>query len=106
MQENSAEQSRVYRHTRTMLKIRSTPKDGEQKSQMREWSTETDNAEFHMPTIPYGNRNLMVKNPQGHSLPSGITLPFPSLDLQESEIFQKTGRKARLQNHCAQMLLH
>ena len=36
MQENSAEQPRVYRHTRTMLKIRSTPTEGEQIAQMRE----------------------------------------------------------------------
>ena len=32
MQENGAEQPRVYRHTRSMLKIRSTPTDGEQKA--------------------------------------------------------------------------
>ena len=64
MQENGAEQPKVYRHTRTMLKIRSTPTDGEQKAQMKEWSTETDNAEFHIPAIPYGNRNVMVKNSQ------------------------------------------
>ena len=44
MQENGAEQPKVYRHTRTMLKIRSTPTDGEQKAQMRERSTETDNS--------------------------------------------------------------
>ena len=44
MQENGAEQPKVYRHTRAMLKIRSTPTDGEQKAQMREWSTETDNS--------------------------------------------------------------
>ena len=37
MQENCAEQPRVYRCTRSMLKIRSTPTDGEQKAQMREW---------------------------------------------------------------------
>ena len=30
MQENGAEQPKVYRHTRTMLKIRSTPTDGKQ----------------------------------------------------------------------------
>ena len=36
MQENGAEQPKVKRHTRSMLKIRSTPMDGEQKSQMRE----------------------------------------------------------------------
>ena len=50
-----------------MLKIRSTPTDGEQKAQMREWSTETDNTGFHIPAIPNGNRNLMVKNSQEHS---------------------------------------
>ena len=35
MQENGAEQPKVYRHTRTSLKIRSTPTDGEQKAQMK-----------------------------------------------------------------------
>ena len=78
MQENGAEQLKVYRHTRTMLKIRSTPTDGEQKAQMREWSTETDNAEFHIPAIPYGNRNVMVEKSQVHSSPSGLTPPFPT----------------------------
>ena len=85
MQENGAEQPRVYRHTRTMLKIRSTPMDGEQKAQMRELSTETDNAESHFPTIPYGNRNIMVKNSQEHSSPSNLAPPLPTLDLPESE---------------------
>ena len=36
MQENGAELPKVYRCTRTMLKIRYTPTDGEQKAQMRE----------------------------------------------------------------------
>ena len=36
IQETGAGQPKVYRHTRTMLKIRSTPTDGEQKAQMRE----------------------------------------------------------------------
>ena len=90
-----------------MLKIRSTPTDGEQKAQMREWSTETDNTKFHNPAIPYGNRNVMVKNSQGRSLPSHLTPLLPSLDLPESENFSETGRKARLQNHnCVQVVLH
>ena len=72
-----------------MLKIRSTPTDGEQKAQMREWSTETDNIEFHIPAIPYGNRNLTVKNSQEHSSPSNIALPLPILDLPESEFFSE-----------------
>ena len=35
MQENDAKQPRVYRHTRTMLKKRSTPLDGKQTDQIR-----------------------------------------------------------------------
>ena len=87
MQENGAEQPKVYRHTRTMLKIRSTPTDGEQKAQMREWSTETDNTEFH---IPYGNRNLMVENFQEHSSSNSVQPPMLTLDLPESENFSET----------------
>ena len=96
MQENSAEQPKVYRCTRSMGKIRSTPTDGEQKSQMREWSTETDNTEFYIPAIPHAHRNIMVKNSQGHSLPSGLTLPLPSLDLQESENFSENREESQI----------
>ena len=91
LQENGAEQPKVYRSTRTMLKIRSTPTDGEQKAQMREWSTETDNAEFHIPAVPYENRNVLVKNSQEHSSPSGLTPPLPTLDLQNLKFFRKQG---------------
>ena len=89
MQENGAEQPKVYRCTRTMLKIRSTPTDCKQKAQMREWSTETNNAEFHIQAIPYGNRNLMVKNSQEHSSSSDLAPPLPSLALPESENFEE-----------------
>ena len=106
MQENGAEQPKVYRHTRSMLKIRSAPTDGEQKAQMTEWSTEIDNAKYHIPAIPYRNRDCMIENSQGYSSPSGLALPLPSLDLREIKNFQKTGRKARLQNHCAQKTYH
>ena len=96
MQENGAEQPRVYRHTRLMLKIRSTPTDGEQKAQMSESSTETDNAEFHIPAIPYGNRNATVKNSQGHSLPSSLLLPLPTLGLPDSEIFSENRKESQI----------
>ena len=89
MQENGAEQPKVYRCTRTMLKIRSTPTDGKQKAQMRGWSTETDNAEFHLPAISYRNRNITVENSQEHSSPSGLALLLPALDLPESENFSE-----------------
>ena len=96
MQENGAEQPRMHRCTRTMLKLRSTPTNGEQKAQMREWSTETDNAEIHIPAIPYGNKNVMVENSQGHSLPSSLAPPLPSLDLPESEIFSENREESKI----------
>ena len=96
MQENGAEQPKVSRHTRSMLKIRSTPTDGKQKAQMREWSTETDNAKFHIPAIPYWNRNVAVENSQGYSLPSGLVPPLPSLDLLESEIFSENREESQI----------
>ena len=89
MQENGAEQPKVYRHTRTMLRIRPTPTDGEQKAQMREWSTEIGATEFHIPAIPNGNRNCKLENSQGHSSPSSLTPPLPTLDLPESENFSE-----------------
>ena len=96
MQENGAEQPKVYMHTRTMLKIRSTYTESEQKAQMREWSTETDNAKFHITAIPNGNRNVMVKNFQEHSLPSGLTPPLPTLDLPESKNFSENREESQI----------
>ena len=78
MQKNGAEQLKEYRCIRSTLKIRSTPTDGEQKAQMREWSTETDNAESHI-------RHCMIENSQEHSSPSGLVPSLPSLDLPESD---------------------
>ena len=79
-----------------MLKIRSTLTDGEQKAQMREWSTETDDAEFHIPAIPYGNRNIVVENSQGHFLPSGLVPPVPSLDLPECKKISENREKSQI----------
>ena len=106
MQENSAEKPKVYRHTRTMLKIRSTSTDGEQKAQMREWSTETDNAEIHILAIPNGNRNLMVENSQERSSSNSVQPPLLTLDLLESEIFSENREENSLQDHCVQVVLH
>ena len=85
MQENGAEQPKVYRHTRTMLKIRSTLTDGKQKAQMREWSTETKNVKSHIPAIPYGNIDCVIENSQRHSSSSNVQSPLPTLDLPESD---------------------
>ena len=96
MQENGTEQPKVYRHTRSMLKIRSTPTDGELKAQTREWSTETEVVMFQTPAVSFGRRNCMVENSQGHSLPSGLTLPLPSLDLRESKNFSENREESQI----------
>ena len=63
---------------------------------MRGWSTETDNAEFHLPAISYGNRNITVENSQEHSSPSGLTLLLPALDFPESEIFSENREESQI----------
>ena len=72
MCENGAQQPMVYRHTRTFLKIRSTPTDGKQKAQMKVWMPETVNMEFQAPNVLNGNRNLMVENSHDQSSPGSI----------------------------------
>ena len=52
MQENSTEQLKVYRRTRSMLKIRSTPTEAEQTGYMNDESTESEKAKFYTPAIP------------------------------------------------------
>ena len=96
MQDNVAEQPKVYWHTRSMLKIRSTSTEGEQKAQTREWSTETEAMMFQTPEVPYGRRNCTVENSQGHSLPSGLMPPLPSLDLPQSENFSENREESQI----------
>ena len=85
IQENGTNQPRVYRHTRTMLKIRSTPTDGKQTAQMKEWTTESRNIESNIPAIPYGTRGCVIKNSQRYTSSNTVQLPLPSLDLPDSE---------------------
>ena len=74
MHKNSEQQPEVYRHTRTSLKIRSTPTDGQQKTQIKEWMPEKENA---------------VENSQDRSSSSSLTPPLPTLDLPNSENFSE-----------------
>ena len=57
MQENGTEQPKVYRRTRSMLKIRCTLTEVEQTRYRNSQSTETEKAEFHTPAIPNMARN-------------------------------------------------
>ena len=62
MQENGTEQPKVYRHTRTMLKIRSTPTEAEQTGYMNDQLTESEKAESYIPAIPNTVRDCVKKN--------------------------------------------
>ena len=83
-----------------MLKIRSTPSDGEQKAQMRVWSTETEAVMFQTPAVPYRNRNVTFENSQGHSSQSSLTPPLSSLDLPESDFSENREESQILEPLC------
>ena len=89
MQENGAQQPKIYRRTRSFLKIRSTPTDGKQKAQMKELMPEKENAEFQTPAIPYRPGNSMVENSQDQSSSSGLVSPLPTLDLPNTQSFSE-----------------
>ena len=60
MQENGTDQPKVYRRTRTMLKIRCT--DVRQTMHSNSQLTESEKAEFHTPAIPNVTRNCVDHN--------------------------------------------
>ena len=60
MQENGTDQPKVYRRTRTMLKIRCT--NIRETRQSYSQSTESEKAEFHTPPIPNETRNYVKHN--------------------------------------------
>ena len=62
MQENGTDQPKVYRRTRTMLKIRYTPTDVRQTRHRNSQLTESEKAEFHTPAIPNMTRNCVKHN--------------------------------------------
>ena len=94
MQENSTEEPRVYRHTRTMLKIRSTPTEGKQTAQMKEWTTESGSIKSNTPAIPYGIRDCAIKNSQRYTSSDTVQLPLLSLDLPDSENLSENREKS------------
>ena len=85
MQENGTEQPKVYRCTRTMLKIRSTPTEGKQTAQMKEWTAESTSVKSNTPAIPYGIRDCLIRNSQEHTSSDTVQPPLPILDLPVSD---------------------
>ena len=80
MQENGTEQPKVYRRTRTMLKIRSTPTEAKQTGYMNSQPTEPEKAESHTPAIPNMVRDCIKENSLENISPDPVQLTLPRLD--------------------------
>ena len=96
MQENGAEQPKVYRCTKTMLKIRSTPTEGKQTAQVKEWTTETRSIKSNVPAISYGTRDCTTENSQRYTSSNTVQPPLPRLDLPESENLSENREESQI----------
>ena len=85
MQENGTDQPKVYRRTRTMLKIRCTPTEVEQTGYRSSQLTELEKAEFHTPAIPNMTRNCVEHN-SAENISQDLVQPTTS-DTQASASF-------------------
>ena len=90
MQENGTEQPKVYRHTRTMLKIRSTPTEAKQTGYMNNQLTESKKAESYIPAIPNTVRDCVKENSLENVLPDPVQLTLPRLDLPQAPFDSKS----------------
>ena len=77
MQENGIEQPKVCRHTRTMLKIRSTPTDVEQIGHMQDYLTEIRKLESRIQAIPNMVRDSVHKNSLENVSPDPVQSTLP-----------------------------
>ena len=64
-----------------MLKIRSTPTEGEQTGQVREWMTESRKPESNIPAIPNTVRDSVHENSQENAPSDPVQSTLPRLDL-------------------------
>ena len=85
MQENRTDQPKVYRRTRTMLKIRCTPTEVEQTRYRNSQLTESEKAKFHTPAIPNTTRNY-VKNNSAENISQDL-VQLTTSDTQASASF-------------------
>ena len=83
MQENGTDQPKVYRRTRTMLKIRCTNVRETRHSYSQ--STESEKAEFHTPAIPNATRNCVEHN-SAENISQDLVHPTKS-DIEASASF-------------------
>ena len=80
MQENGTEQPKMYRMTRSMLKIRSTLTEVEQTGYRNSQLTESEKAEFHTPAIPNMVRDCVQENSLENISPNPVQMTLPTPD--------------------------
>ena len=80
MQENGTEHPKVYRHTRTMLKIRSTPTDVKWTGHMKDYPTEIRKSESRAPAIPNMVKDSVHENSLENISPDPVQLTLPRLE--------------------------
>ena len=80
MQKNGTEQPKVYRRTRSMLKIRCTLTEVEQTRYRNSQLTESEKAEFHTPAIPNTARNCVEENSLENVSQDLVQLTVPTSD--------------------------
>ena len=75
--------AKVYKHTRTMLKIRSTPTEAKQIGYMNDQLTESEKAESYIPAIPSMVRDCVEENSLENVSPDPVQSTLPRLDLPQ-----------------------
>ena len=99
MQQNGTEQPKVYRCTRTMLKIRSTPTDVEWTGHMQDYPTEIRKPESRIPAIPNMVRDSVHENSLENVSLDPVQLTLPRLDLPQAA-FESEDREEIAESLC------
>ena len=87
MQEIGTEQPKVYRRTRSMLKIRCTLTEVKQTGYRNSQLTESEKAEFHTPAIPNTVRNCVEENSLENISADPVQMTLPTPDTQACASF-------------------
>ena len=90
MQENGTEQPKVYRCTRTMLKIRSTPTAVELTKHMQDYLTEIRKSESRTPAFPNMTKDSVHENSLENISPDPVQSTLPRLDFPRAPFHSKS----------------
>ena len=107
MQENGTEQPKVYRCTRTMLRIRSTPTAVKRTGHMKDYPTEIRKSESLAPACPNSNKDSAHENSLENISPDPVQLTWPRLDLPQAPFDSKSENKEEIaESLCTDGLQH